>query len=761
MDDTLKIRFRRPAARWVEAVPLGNGRMGLMCYGNPSQEKMDLSEVTCFSGEQSWHKDSRPGAPEAFRAMREEILRGDYKKARQWDEKYMGVRNNYGTNLPAGHLRLDQGIGAYNGYAHTLWLERAVSETVFTAGGVHYRRTAFLSNPQDIAVIRLEADCTGAVSLLVGLDSGENPGAVFVEGDSVYLSARAVEPRHSDGKTGVSYGIRVKVIAEGGAVAQEGQALRVAGADHVTLLLAVRTSFGSSKADLECREELERAAQIPYETLLQEHEADFSSHFSTVSLQMGREEDKDKWADELLEQAAQTGENGYLTALMYQFGRYLLLSASRENSPLPAHLQGVWNDNVACRIGWTCDMHLDINTQMNYWPSELSGLESCNTPLFRWITKTLVPSGRITAQKSYGLPGWCAELVSNAWGYTAPYWHPNLSPCPGCGAWTALHLWEHYDFSGDLDFLRDTAYPALREAAEFFLAYLFERERDGLLHTGPSCSPENLFQAADGEIYSISVDPTFEVLMIRELFQAVLSGGEALGVDDAFSRRLKAALDRLPPYRIGADGALREYAHDFPSTDSQHRHTSHLLGLYPYGQITPDKTPELAAAAQETIRQRTTPEDGWEDTGWARSMLMLYQARLWNGEETYRHIHAMQTGLTNPNLMVKHPPTRGAGSFADVYEMDGNTGLTACVGELLLQSDQSGVRLLPALPAQWGEGSFQGLGARGGLKVDLVWKDGKPVRLTIRAKKPRKVAVRYGGREQVLEVNGTAVLEQF
>lgn len=761
MDNTLKIRFRRPAERWVEAVPLGNGRMGLMSYGNPDCERMDLSEVTCFSGEQSWQQDSRPGAPEAFRSMRREMLRGDYNKARQQDEKYMGVRNNYGTNLPAGHLLLKQGIASYEDYSHTLWLERAVSETVFSSGGIRYRRVAFLSNPQDIGVIRLEADCAAAISLSIGLDSGANPGAVFVEGDSVTLSARAVEERHSDGKTGVSYGVRVKVIAEGGSVVPEGQALRVLGADRVTLLLAMRTSFCSFKEDLECRRELEQAAQIPYDTLLKEHEKDFSSHFSTVSLQMGREEDREKWAEELLEQAARTEENGYLTALMYQFGRYLLLSASRENSSLPAHLQGVWNDNVACRIGWTCDMHLDINTQMNYWPAELSSLESCNAPLFRWITETLVPSGRITAQKSYGLSGWCAELVSNAWGYTAPYWHPNLSPCPGCGAWIALHLWDHYAFSDDLDFLRDTAYPALREAAEFFLDYLFEREEDNLLHTGPSISPENLFRAADGAVYSISVDPTFEVLMVRELFQAVLSGAQALHLDDSFLRRLKAALDRLPPYRVSADGALQEYAHDFPSTDRQHRHTSHLLGLYPYGQITPDKTPALAAAAKETIRQRTTPADGWEDTGWARSMLMLYQARLWNSEETYRHIHAMQRELTNPNLMVKHPPTRGAGSFADVYEMDGNTGLTACVGELLLQSDQSGVRLLPALPVQWSEGSFQGLKARGGLKVDLIWKDCKPVRLTVYAKKPRRIMVRFGGKEQAIEVNGTAVLEQF
>ncbi len=762
MKDTMKIQFAQPAKRWVEAIPLGNGRMGLMSYGDPNREEMDLSEITCFSGERSWEKDSKPGAPEAFYAMRAAILQGDYQEAKRQDEKYVGVRNNYGTNLPAGRLILCQGIADYEDYRHTLWLDRAVAETAFTAGGVRYRRQTFLSNPRDAGVIRLEADCPGAISLKVGLSGGANPGAVFVEGDSLYLSARAVEQLHSDGKTGVSYGVRVRVLAQGGVVAaQEGQTLQVTGADSVTLLLAMRTSFGDPQADLECRRELDLLAGISPEALQKEHEEDFYAHFSTVDLELGRAADGEKTAGELLDQAVKTGDNGYLTALMYQFGRYLLLSASRENSPLPAHLQGVWNDNVACRIGWTCDMHLDINTQMNYWPSESSGLESCNRPLFRWLTETLVPSGRVTAKKSYGLPGWCAELVSNAWGYTAPYWHTNLSPCPGCGAWIALHLWEHYAYSGDVDFLRETAFPILREGAEFFLAYLFQQEGDGLLHTGPSISPENLFYVPDGQAYSIAVDPTFEVTVIRELFQAVLAGARALKKDDAFLRRVKAALDRLPPYQVEPDGALKEWPHGFSSTDSQHRHTSHLLGLYPYKQITPDKTPALAAAAQETIRRRTTPAEGWEDTGWARSMLMLYQARLWNGEEAFGHICAMQAGLTNPNLMVKHPPTRGAGSFADVYEMDGNTGLTACVGEMLLQSTQGEIHLLPALPRRWNKGSFRGLRARGGLRVDLAWENGKPTRLTVTAPQPQKILVRFDGTVQEIAVNGTTIVEDF
>ena len=761
MKETIKIRFRAPAERWVEAIPLGNGRMGLMSYGNPMQEEMNLSEVTCFSGEASWNKDSRPGAPQAFRAMRESAERGDYRAAKEQGERFMGVRNNYGTNLPAGHLRLNQGIGQYTDYEHTLGLDQAVAETAFTANGVRYRRRAFLSHVRDAGVIRLEADCPGAVSLTLGLDSGDNPGTVFVEGDCVYLSARAVEKLHSDGNTVVSYGVRAKLICEGGNISSDGQLLRVKGADRVTVLIAMRTSFGNPRADLECRGEVDALARIPFDQLLQEHAEDFSGLFSTVSLQMGKAEDREKFADQLLAQARETGENGYLTALMYQFGRYLLLSASRKNSPLPAHLQGVWNDNVACRIGWTCDMHLDINTQMNYWPADPCNLTVCNEPLFRWMEQTIVPSGRMTARESYGLPGWSADLVSNAWGFTAPYWHTNLSPCPACGAWTVLHVWDHYAFSGDLAFLETTAYPMLRESAEFFLSYLFEREGDTLLHTGPSVSPENRFVAPDGEPYSFSVDPTFEVLLIRELFCALLKAAKALSLDDAFLRRVENAVDRLPPYEVGPDGALREWAHDFPTTDKQHRHTSHLLGLYPYRQITPDRTPELAAAAAESIRQRTTPDEGWEDTGWARSMLMLYQARLWQGEETYRHIRAMQTGLTNPNLMVKHPPTRGAGSFADVYEMDGNTGLTACVAELLLQSGDGEIHLLPALPKQWPQGEIKGLKARGGLTVDLAWQNGRPVRLVLTAKRPCEITVRFGGAARQVAVSDTLVMEAF
>ncbi|MGN0748036.1 MAG: glycosyl hydrolase family 95 catalytic domain-containing protein, partial [Aristaeellaceae bacterium] len=421
---------------------------------------------------------------------------------------------------------------------------------------------------------------------------------------------------------------------------------------------------------------------------------------------------------------------------------------AREDAPLPMSLQGVWNDNVACRIGWTCDMHLDINTQMNYWLCEMTGLSDSHRPLFAWMEQRLIPHGRRNARRHYGLPGWAAELVSNAWGYAQPYWNRSLAPCPGCGAWLALDYMTHYRRTGDDAFLRDKALPVLKEAAEFFLAYLFE-DGEGRLSCGPSISPENAFMTAQGKAYA-SGGGTFEMSMIRAVLEDDLAAHEALHQpEDGHQRSVREALAKLPRPRALPDGTLAEWAHDLPPKDPQHRHMSHLVGLYPLHQITPEETPELAEAARESIRRRLTPYEQWEDTGWARNMLTLYSARLGDGEQALFHLTELRRCLTMPNLLVMHPSTRGASSFAPVWELDGNTGVAAAVAEMLMQSRDGRIDLLPALPGAWTEGSFTGLVADGPVQVSARWRDGRLAEATLLSTRDRNVTLRYAGQERL------------
>lgn len=435
---------------------------------------------------------------------------------------------------------------------------------------------------------------------------------------------------------------------------------------------------------------------------------------------------------------------------LYQYGRYLLFSSSREDSVLPAHLQGIWNDNVACRIGWTCDMHLDINTQMNYWPSELTGLSETASPLFRWV-KALAKEGELTAKKCYGQKGWVAELVSNSWLFTAPYWAEPIAPCPTGGVWVLSHLWEHYFYTGDEEFLKMEVYPLMKGAVSFFLNYLFENE-EGYLVGGPSISPENSF-VFDGEILQISNGCTYEILMIRELFEKYCQVCEILKETEMVTE-VKNVLQRLLPYRISEDGSLAEWEKDYKEADVQHRHTSHLLGLFPFAQITRDKTPELIPAVEKVLEKKQNPPENWEDTGWARSMLMLYEARLGHGEKAWQHILSMMERLQEPNHMIYHPPTRGAGAFDHVYELDGNTGLTTCVAEMLLQSQEQVIQLLPAVPKEWYRGQVKGLHARGGIEVGFSWESGRVQNCSLKAKRDCCVRIRANDREWEVSLKG-------
>lgn len=746
----LRLWYTKPAEQWIEALPLGNGRIGAMVYGGVHTERIALSEVTCYSGEPS-EENNRKEAPGLIKSMKEALLAGDYKKAKELHEGVYGNKLNYGTNLPVGNLVLDfnKRDADCTGYIRDLKLDAAVASVEYKVNETAYRREIFVSNPHQVMVMKITSSAPEGLYFEASLDGGDNSCETMPDGSGdLLLHGKAYEKLHSDGKSGVDFHCRMRVAAEGGNTDSDGRRIIVEGAYSAVILVALGTTFENRDILPECKSRLDAAAALSYGELSEAHAAEYRHLFNRVELELGDDSHSALPTDVRLNAVKNGKEDAELTALMFQYGRYLLISSSRENSPLPAHLQGVWNDNLACRIVWTCDMHLDINTQMNYWPAEVTNLPECTRPLFKWLKEKLVPSGRLTAKETYGLNGWVAHIFSNAWGFTAPGFGECWALHPTGGAWLATHLWEHYLYTQDAVFLEQQVYPVYRGAVDFFLEYLTPDPESGYLLSGPSISPENFFRCGEGE-YAVSMGATCDTVIIRELFNGYLSACEILRCDEETVSRVKEAVSKLPPFKTGKYGQLQEWFYDFEEPDLHHRHTSHLLSVFPFGQISPEKDPDLAEAAKVSILRRTMPEEKWEDTGWAHSLLLLYAARLLDGEWSYKHVLSMQRSLTDNNLMVFSPPV--AGAHTNVYEMDGNTGFCAGIAEMLLQSHNEEIHLLPAVPEAWGDGKVKGLRARDGFEVDICWENGKLAEASVYSFVDRLCKIRHKNKK--VEIN--------
>ena len=685
---------------------LGNGHMGQAMTFHPESGEIILSHNTFYSGEDDW-ESAAPGTAEAFMRAREATCRQEWETARENIRAYLRHKGNYGSALPVGTLRLEQQFDEdWQDYQRSLDLMGGVARCSFRHGNAVQEQEAFCSHPDKVFVLRVR-DSAGST---VRISLSDEYITASAQGHELFFTAKARETRHSDGQCGVTLRGRIRLEAEDGCIQAEEAALCVTGAKEWRLYMAMETDFAGDQKEpvIGCTD---------YDALFNRHSEDFIPRMKRVELNIPGQEE---------------------TCRMVNLGRYLLLSGAREDAALPMSLQGVWNDNVACNLDWTCDMHLDVNTQMNYWLSGIGALAECRAPLFRWMEERVIPHGRQAAREHYGMPGWTAELVSNAWGWARPIWYASLAPCPGCSAWEATDYMEHVRYTGDMDFLREHALPVIEESAEFFLAYLFEHE--GELVGGPSISPENGF-LWNGKRYDACLNATFETASIRQIFTDVQEARRMLDMPE--DPRIADALARLAKPRITADGMIAEWSHDLPPADPQHRHTSHLVGLYPYGQINPQDTPELARAAQASIQRRLEPYDNWEDTGWARTMLAMYAARLWDGEQAGFHLNEMLRVLTTPNGLVMHPVTRGTGTEKPVWELDGNTGFAAAALETLLQSHNGVIRLLPALPPEWQEGSFKGLMARGGVRVDAAWEAGRLTQVVLCAQESQVARVAW------------------
>ena len=724
---------------WLKALPLGNGSLGVMVYGDVNYERLQLSEESMWSG--SVDDNDNPEAKEALPKIRKLLFEGNYKEATELTNKTQickgkGTGYGSGSEVPfgcfqtLGDLRIDFDSSAgYENYHRELDLNDAVARVSFTKEGINYTREIFTSYPDQVMVAHFSADKPGQLSFSCTLDRPEF-FETYAEDDQLVMSGALI-----DGKGGknLEYMARLKAVNKGGEVAVNGSRLIVRNADEVTLLLSASTSYQLKYPEYNGRdyskitkENIENAASKSYKELLNAHLKEYQAYFSRVKLDLTPEETAEVPNDELIIDFKETGTAPHLVELMFQYGRYLLISSSRPGS-LPANLQGIWANKI--QTPWNGDYHTDVNVQMNYWPAEVTNLSETHLPLFDLI-ESLVEPGAKTAQVQYGNKGWVVHPITNVWGYTSPGESASWGMHTGATAWLCTHIAEHYRFNSDKEFLQQM-FPVLKEAVAFYFDWLVEDPETGKLVSGPAVSPENTFIAPDGSRCQISMGPAHDQQVIWQLLTDFIMASNDLNIHDNFVEQAVQTKANLAGPKIGSDGRLMEWAHEFPEVEPGHRHISHLFAVHPGEEINRFETPELAEAAKKSLDYRIA--NGGGHTGWSAAWLISQYARLGDAEKAKESLNTVLTKSISPNLFGQHPP----------FQMDANFGTTAGIAEMLIQSHAGVIELLPALPKDWPSGKVSGLRARGGYTVDIEWKDGKLIQAKITADKAGKVKVKY------------------
>ncbi|MBO7139435.1 MAG: glycoside hydrolase N-terminal domain-containing protein [Prevotella sp.] len=751
----LTLSYEQPSPSWMGSLPLGNGRLGVMVYGGTDMETIALSEVTLWSGQPDPDCNNMLG-PDRLKEIRSAFLSGDYRLGNEMGWRSMnGHGRSFGTNLPLGNIVISTpGSGSSpttEAYSRELSLDEAVARVSYTINKVEYRREYLCSNPDQVLAVSYKASRRGAINVDISMNLLRH-AKVEAQGNMLDIVGDARFDKFGEG--GVRFrGMLSAQTDGGGTVSAEGDRLAVRGATELTLVFDLRTDFQNLKYREQCYETVKKASAKTFDELKRAHVRDYQPLFRRMSIDLGPNVSGAKTTDQMFAQAHEGKSNPAFDALFFQYGRYMQISSSRENSPLPSNLQGVWNDNLACNMPWTCDYHLDINIQQNYWSANIANLSETNTPLFGYIA-LLAKYGHDTARKLYGCDGWVTHTINNVWGDTAPGsslgWALNVT----AGAWLATHLWTHFEFTQDREYLRQTGYPLLKETAQFFVDYMVEDPKTGQLLSGPSISPENSFCGADGRDYSLSMMPTTDRATIYEIYHACIEASRILDIDADFRSRLERDIRRLPPYWVRSNGELAEWLLDVGRSDPSHRHAAHLLGLYPYGHIAPDVTPELAKACSTFLANQES-HPNWEDTEWTRGSNINFYARLFNGEKAYKSLLGLYSGFMRENLMTVSPAGI-AGAESDIFSFDATEAAVAGTCEMLLQSrcEADGIFLhfLPALPDVWKDGSVRGICARGGIEVDMTWRDKHVVKVTLRAKTAQRMNININGQKKTIRL---------
>lgn len=765
-DSRYKLWYTAPAGLWEETLPLGNGRIGIMPDGGVYTETLVLNDITLWSGgvEDPNNPEAGKYLPEIQRLLFEG--RNDEAQAlvyRTFVCKGAGSGHGNGAEVPYGSfemlgvLRLNFGFDEgqlVTGYYRALSIDKALASTSFNVGGVKFTREYFTSFTDDVAIIRLTADKKKALSFSIEMD---RPRHYEVFTDDGVLVMQGQLKNGSDAK-GMRYMAKVKPVVKGGELLMHANSLEIIDADEVVLFISKGTDFNDTEFEVTLDDKLNAAARKDYSRMRDAHVAEYRRFFDRVSVSLSRNKLREAMptAERLLAFADDPNDNG-LIELYFQYGRYLLISSAHAQV-LPPNLQGLWANTI--HTPWNGDYHLNINVQMNHWPAEITNLPEMHRPLIE-LTRSLVEQGTETARVFYNANGWVAHMMTNVWGFTAPGEHPSWGATNTGGAWLAAHLWEHFDYSKDVDYLKEI-YPVLKGASQFFLDMLVTDPNSGWLVTAPSTSPENaFFMPGTDKMVSICMGPTMDNQLIRELFGNTITAAALLNIDSDFSGKLATAIRRLPPNQIGSDGRLMEWLHEYREAEPEHRHVSHLYGLHPGNEITPELTPELAEAARQSLYAR-----GDGGTGWSRAWKINFWARLHDGNHAFKllknllepvfdsEMNYINKGGTYPNLFCAHPP----------FQIDGNFGGTAGIAEMFVQSHAGFVNLLPALPDQFADGSFSGLRVRGEGIVGASWRNGVITAASLEARQDASFIIKMPGNRNSMKafINGknTAVQVQ-
>jgi len=717
-----KLWYSKPAQQWVEALPVGNGRIAAMVFGDPHKEKLQLNEATFWSGGPS--RNDNPDGPKVLDSIRYYLFKGNYKKAQILADKGLTAKTLHGSAFQnIGDFTLDfHNLGDIKDYYRELDIEKALTTTTFISGGVHFKREIFASIPDNIMVVKLSADKKNALNFTANFDSELKKN---IQADGVTLQMNGLSST-LDGVAGqVKYNAVAKFITRGGKILTSGKSVSVSNAHEVTILISIATNFTDYKTlntdeVLKSRKYISEAEHKNFKTLFKNHLKTYQNYFKRVDIDLGTSEAAKNPTDIRIKNFA-SGYDPELISLYYQFGRYLLISSSQPGGQ-PANLQGIWNNSN--KPAWDSKYTININTEMNYWPAEKTNLPEMHEPLIQMI-KDLSESGKETAKVMYSSRGWVAHHNTDIWRITGVVDFANAGMWPMGGAWLSQHLWEKYLYNGDKNYLK-SVYPVLKSATEFYEDFLIEDAAHQWLVVSPSMSPENIPQRHQGS--ALAAGNTIDNQLMFDLFTKTKKAAEILNVDQEKIQVWNSVISKLPPMKIGRYGQLQEWMEDLDNPEDNHRHVSHLYGLFPSNQINPFTAPELADASRTVLIHR-----GDVSTGWSMGWKVNLWAKLLDGNHANKLIKDQLTlvekdgwgkkGGTYPNLFDAHPP----------FQIDGNFGCTSGITEMLLQTQNGFIDVLPALPDEWKSGKISGLKTYGGFEIDIIWENNKTKEIMIKS----------------------------